>query len=73
MEKGVYTWEHMRKNNDGLTSAKPRLFVMSLSKDIHQVKRIDLRFLREFECAVLPVEGEVVDVDGAGGAEDGGR
>lgn len=29
--------------------------------------------LRELERAVLPVEGEVVDVDGAGGAEDGGR
>lgn len=28
--------------------------------------------LREFEGAVLPVEGEVVDVDGTGGAEDGG-
>lgn len=29
--------------------------------------------LHKFERAVLPVEGEVVDIDGAGGAEDGGR
>lgn len=26
---------------------------------------------RELECAVLPVEGEVLHTDGAGGAEDG--
>ena len=29
--------------------------------------------LREFECAVLPVEGEVVNVNGTGGTENGGR
>lgn len=28
---------------------------------------------RELERAVLPVKGEVVDVNGAGGAEDGRR
>lgn len=29
--------------------------------------------VREFERAVLPVEGEIVDVEGAGGTEDGRR
>lgn len=32
-----------------------------------------LNSLREFERAVLPVKGEVVNVNGAGGAEDGRR
>lgn len=36
-----------------------------------QQRALNDSFLRELERAVLPVEGEISDVDGAGGAEDG--
>lgn len=43
--------------------------VQILQKHFKQQEKLS----REFEHAALPVEGEILDADGAGRAEDGGR